>query len=179
MIVVFDRSDAGCGGVVDRVVRIFLLLALGALRHVGLVQRAPRDVDFLLAVSSRRFDDLDPRAPFDGPWSDVVAWVIADGGRFPAEAEPALHGLQEVLDDLAADGDLDLHELVALAVDEGICLAALVVDVLGHVQGQLVAFVTEGPAVEVDLIRLGAIGASVGVVSKDPHHVDLVVVGLA
>ena len=41
------------------------------------------------------------------------------------------------------------------------------------------AFVTQGPAVEVDLVGLGAVAASVGMVGKGPHDVDLVVMWLA
>lgn len=41
------------------------------------------------------------------------------------------------------------------------------------------AFVAEGPTVEMDLIRLGAVSAPGGVVGKGFHHVDLIVVGLA
>lgn len=179
MIVVLGRSNAWGGGVVDVIVGISLLLALSPLDHVGLVQRAAGDVDFFLAGPSRRFDDLDPWPLFDGPRSDVVGCVVADGGRLATESEPTLHGLQEILDDLAADGDLNLHQLVALAVDLRVGLAAFVVNVLGHILSELVTFVAEGPAVEMDLIRSGAVSAPRGVVGKGFHHVDLVVVGLA
>ena len=178
-IVVFSRAKAWRRGVVDGIVRRSLLLALSPLGHVGLVQGATGDVDFLLAVPSRRFHNLDSRALFDGPRRDVVGRVIADGWRLATESEPALHRLQEILDDLAPDGDLNLHELAALAVDERVGLAAFVVDVLGHVQSELVALVAEGTAVEVDLVGLGAIMAAVGVVGKGLHDVDLVVMGLA
>ena len=119
LVVVFSRSNATGGGVVDGIERIFLLLlfALSPLGHVALVQRASGGVDLFLAVPSR-FDNLDPCTLFDGARCNVVGRVVADGWCIAAESEPALDRLQEVLDDLAADGNLDLHELAALAVDK-------------------------------------------------------------
>ena len=158
-----------------------LLLALRALRHVGFVQRsAARDVDLFFAVPPRWLDNLHSRVlNFGRSGCDVVVWVVADGGRFTTKSETPLHRLEKVPDDLAIKRDLDLNELVAFAVHERVRFAAFVVDVLSDVEGELVAFVAESPAGEVDLVWLRAVWASAGVVGECFHHVDLVVTGLA
>lgn len=65
--------------------------------------------------------------------------------------------------------------MVAVTVDKGEGLAALVVDILSNVEGTLVAFGAEGAPITVDFVRAGASGAVAGMASESFHYVEFVI----
>ena len=88
--------------------------------------------------------------------------------------------MQEAAHDLARGGDLDLHGLLAAgAVGARIGFAGLGVDVLGHVDGELVPGGAEGAAGEVHAVGGGAGAAAGGVAGEFLHNVLFVVTGEA
>lgn len=109
-------------------------------------------------------------------WETV--FLIGAGGRnLSADAKAAFHGLEQVPDDGAVGRDLHLHSVVVLEVDYGECLAGSVEDVLGDVEGTLVAFGAESTAFAMEVIRVCAGGAVRGVSGECFHDIELVVVG--
>ena len=70
----------------------------------------------------------------------MICLVVADQWGLAAETEAALHGFQKFANGFTAKGNFNLHALVSFVVDEGVSLAAAVVNVLGYVNGALMAF---------------------------------------
>lgn len=155
------------------------------LLHVRLVQAPAAGVGVLLAPRCRRHGGLEHRladvagllraSVLEGrlhhPRGDVVRLVVAGGGDPPAQAEAAFHRLEQLADDGAVGRDLHLHAPVALEVDDGEGLAGFVEDVLGDVEGPLVAFGAETAAFAVDFVGVDAGGAVRGVAGEGFHDV--------
>ena len=108
---------------------------------------------------------------------ETVFLIGAGGGNLSAYAKAAFHGLEQVPNHGAVGWDLHLHSMVVLEVDYRECLAGFVQDVLGDVEGTLVAFGAEGTAFAMDVIRVCAGGAVRGVSGECFHDIELVVVG--
>lgn len=87
--------------------------------------------------------------------SDVVRWVIAGGRGTPLQAETTLNGFEQAANGLTARRDFNLHALIAFAIDLGISLAGLVVEVLGDVQGALMTFEAEGSSPLMHVVGMG------------------------
>lgn len=65
---------------------------------------------------------------------------------------------------------------IAVKVDDRVCFACFLHDVLGDVDGALVALGAERFTVPVDFVRVGALGAVRGVAGEGFHDIELVVV---
>lgn len=115
----------------------------------------------------------------DDARGDVVVRVIADRLDFPAQAQTALHGFEEFTHDGAVSGNFHLDASVAVEVDDGEGLAGFGEDVLGYVEGALVAFGAEGAAFAVGVVGVCAGSAVRGVAREGFHYVEFVVVGEA
>lgn len=110
---------------------------------------------------------------------DVVCSVVAGLRVTSAEAETTLDGFEQPPNGITASWNFYLHALVAFAVDDGISLAALIVEVLGDVQRALMTFVAEGSPPLMHVVGMGAEGAMGCMTSKGFHDVPLVVTGRA
>jgi hypothetical protein len=124
----------------------------------------------------------------------VCAIVADDRGRNPncgwgltlslilylaLETHAILDGEEEAPDSDAVPGDLDQCGLAQLAVDDGLGLAVLTVEVLGNVDGILVTTVTEGTVLLVDTQGIRALRAVAGMALECGHDIFLVVFELA
>lgn len=100
-------------------------------------------------------------------WSDLI------------DSQSTLHGPKQGTNGLAADGNFDLDSLTALAIDEGVSLAILVVDILGNVDCSLMALGAERLGSPMDGVWVSA-GVAVGsVLCKLLHDKGLVISGHA
>ncbi len=115
----------------------------------------------------------------DDAGGDVVGCVVADRLQFPSQSQSALHGFEEFAHDAAVGGDLHLYGSAIVHVDDGECLPRFVEDVLGDVEGALVAFGAEAASLAVDFVWACTGGAVRGVPGEGFHHVEFVVVGKA
>lgn len=70
-----------------------------------------------------------------------------------------------------------MDAVVAVTVDGGEGLAAFVVDILGDIEGALMAFGAESTSIAMDFVGAGACGAVGSVTRKSFHDVKLIVAG--
>ena len=105
--------------------------------------------------------------------------VVTDRGLQLAEAKSALHRLEKFADRVAIGGNLHLHALVGIQVDDRESVAGFVEEVLRNIEGTFVPLGAESLTLQVDLIRPSALGAVRGVLGERTHHIELVVVGKA
>lgn len=110
---------------------------------------------------------------------DVVVPVPASGGCLLPDLQPTLHCLQQRADGFAVGGDLDLHSLRALQVDDRVGLASLVVYVLGDVYSTAVALGAKGAPTSMNEVGILTVRTVRGMFCKSTHHIVLVVAGLA
>jgi hypothetical protein len=114
------------------------------------------------------------------PLRDVVCPIVADDGplgRAP-DLQAVVDGLEEAANGVALWRDLDLDTGVGgFAVDDGVGLAGLGVDVLRHISGVGVAPFAQGATVHVDAVRIIAVRAVRGVRREALHDVALIVAG--
>lgn len=109
----------------------------------------------------------------------MVGCVVADRLQFPSQSQSALHGFEEIAHDTAVGGDLHLYSSAIVHVDDGKCLPGFVEDVLGYVEGALVALGAKTASLAVYFVWACAGGAVRGVPGEGFHHVEFVVVGEA
>lgn len=116
------------------------------------------------------------RVWLDDARGDLIIRIIADRLHLPPQTQAAFHGFEQFTDDGAVDWDLHLYATVTVEVDDGEGLAGFGEDVLGYVEGALVAFGAEGAAFAVGVVGVRAGRAVRGVAGEGFHDVEFVVV---
>ena len=100
---------------------------------------------------------------------------MAGWSDLPSQSEAPFERFQELADDVASLWDLDVHALALLALDDRVCLAPLIVEVLRHIQCALMPSRAEASSPTKGFIRVCAGTAVRRVSGKCFHNEELVV----
>lgn len=170
------------------------MVALDPIRCVGVIQRttagraARRRVDNDPAALERArlsLDDFMVGLALPGRFPtrrNGIGLIIGDDRRLgvrplpPAQVQSILDGKQQPSSGGAVAGNLDQRRLVELAVNDGMRLAVLAVQVLGHVDGILATTLAKGATSLMCSERVSAACAVTGM-TLEGHH-DVVLVGI-
>lgn len=114
-------------------------------------------------------------------WSsgDEVVPVLGDDGGLLGLSVAKLHatfdGLEKLSNSFALMWNLDVYLLIAFGIDEAVCHAIAVVNILNNVLGLDDALLAEGAAVEIGIQRVCALPAALCVQCKAVHDIELVI----